>query len=76
MQLSDITQPIENMTDEELKKRLFELRHRRDIERPAAKARKQKEERKESRKASTAAEKLLSNLSPEELATLLEALGQ
>lgn len=76
MQLPDLIKPISEQSDEELKERLFALRHRRDVERPAAQARKKQAEKKESNKANSAAEKLLGQLSPEELSELLRTIGQ
>lgn len=76
MQLNNLVKPIEGMTEEELKARLFDLRHRRDVVRPAAQARKQKVQKAETKKHMTAAEKILSTLSPDDLAKLMEALGQ
>jgi hypothetical protein len=76
VQLNDLVKPIEEMTDEELKQRLFDLRHRREVEKPAAKARVKKAEKKESKKKVSAAEKLLADLSPEDLAALLKELGE
>lgn len=75
MQLQNLIKPIEEMTDEELKERLFDIRHRREYEKPAAKARVKKAEKKESKKKVSAAEKLLANLSPEDLAALLSELN-
>lgn len=40
--MSDLVKPIENMTDEELLESLRQLRHRRSVERPAAKRRVEK----------------------------------
>lgn len=73
-QLIDLVTPIESQTDEELLKRLDDLRNRREVVRPAAKARVVKEKKKVQKKAVTAAEKLLADLSPEQLAMLLEGL--
>lgn len=75
MQLGDLVTPIETQSDEELKARLFDLRHRREHERPAMKDRVKKAAKKEGRKASSAAEKLLANLSPEDLAALMKEMG-
>ena len=74
MQLGDLVKPIEEQTDEELKARLFELRHRREHERPAAKDRVKKAVKKESRKKVTAVEKLLAGLDPTELEALLKGM--
>ena len=75
MQLFDLIKPIEEQTDEELKARLFDLRHRREEVRPAGKVRVKKAEKKESKKKVSAAEKLLADLTPEQLAILMKELG-
>jgi len=75
MQLMHLVKPLEEMTDEELRARLHELRHRRDVERPAAKAHVKKEKKKVARKEANAAEKLLAELTPEQLAMLMKELG-
>lgn len=76
MQLHNLVQPIEGMSDEELRARLIELRRRRETERPKAAKAAKKSEGKESRKKVTSAEKLLADLSPEQLALLLTQLGE
>lgn len=70
-QLTDLVKPIEEMSEEELKQRLYDLRHRREVVRPAAKARAKKVQWTESKKVVKAAEKLLDNLSAEELEALI-----
>lgn len=75
MQLNNLIQPLEDMSDEELKQRLFDLRHRRETERPVAKKKMQKAAKKASNKKVSSAEKMLANLSPEELAALMKELG-
>lgn len=75
-QLINLVKPIEDMSDEELAARLFDLRHRRDVVKPAAQAHKQKAVKKEAKKQSSAAEKLLLNLTPEQLTLLMKELGQ
>lgn len=75
MQLNDLVKPIEEQSDEELRQRLFELRHRRETLRPAAKKRVEKAAKKETKKQSSAAEKLLSQLDPAQLALLLKEMG-
>ena len=64
------------MTDEELLARLQEIRHRRSIERPAAKARVERAEKKETRKRMSALDKLLEGLSEDERALLMQELEQ
>lgn len=72
MQLSHLIKLIEDQTDEELLIRLQELRQRRETDRPVAKAKITKEKKKKSTKTVTAAEKILADLSPEELEALLK----
>lgn len=75
MQLGDLVKPIEDQTDEELRARLFDIRHRREHERPVAKAKIKKAAKKEGQKKVSAAEKLLADLTPEQLAALLQEMG-
>lgn len=76
MQLNDLVKPIEEQTDEELRERLFAIRHRRETERPAAQTRVKKAARKESKKKMSAAEKMLSELPADVLAALLQEMGE
>lgn len=75
MQLSDLVKPIEDMSDEELKKRLFDIRHRRETERPVAKAKAKKAATKKSNKKVSEAEKMLADLTPDEIMELMKELG-
>lgn len=74
MQLSDLVKPIEDMSEEELKARLFDIRHRRNVEKPAAARKVKKAATKESRKKVSAVEKLLEGLSPADLEALLKGM--
>ena len=78
--LEDLVIPIDTLSDEELRQRLFEVRQRRETIRPAAKKHKEKSikavKKKESKKKLTAAEKVLGELTSEQLALLLQELGQ
>lgn len=76
MQLHNLVQPIENMSDEELRARLIGLRRRRETEKPKAVKKAVKTEKQEARKKVTAAEKLLAELSPEQLEILMAKLGE
>ena len=76
MQLSDLVKPIEEQTDEELRERLQALRSRREMERPAKAKHVEKAKKKETRKKLTPIEKMLEELSPEELAQLLKDMEQ
>lgn len=75
MQLKDITIPLEQLTDDELIERLRGVRRRRTVERPVAKAKAERVEKKATRVRMTATEKLLAALDPEERARLIESLG-
>jgi len=71
-----LIKPVEDMTDEELANRLYEIRKRQTIERPASKKRAKNVAKKESKKKMSAAEKILEELSTEELEQLLKELGE
>lgn len=75
MQLSDLVKPIEEMTDEELRDKLAEVRRRQSVERPSSSNRKKKAATKEVKKKLTPLEKMLDQLSPEELQQLLKEHG-
>jgi len=74
MDLSKLVKPIDLMTDEELRERLKEIRHRREVIRPAAANRKQKAAKKTVAPVASKLEKLLAGMSPEERAQLLSEL--
>ena len=76
MQLSDLITPIESLSDEELRARLLDLRRRRETDRPKAVKAIKKEDKKEGRKKVTAAERLLAELTPEQLAILMVQIGE
>jgi len=59
------------MSVEELEKRLFDIRHRREQSGASRKNKEKKQARKNTTKQISAVEKLLEGLSPEELAALL-----
>ncbi len=71
MQLDDLIKPLESLTMEELEKRLFEIRHRREQSGASRKNKERKQARKDTTKSVSAVEKLLQDLSPAELAALL-----
>lgn len=75
MQLKDIVKPIDQMTDEELLEHLRQIRHRRSVERPAARAKVERAEKKESRGKLSKMDKMLAALSPEDRAKLIAELG-
>lgn len=74
MQLKDLVKPIDQMNDEELLERLRHIRHRRTVERPVAKAKEAKEQKRASRGRMSALDKALEALSPEDRATLMKSL--
>lgn len=74
MQLKDIVKSIVDMTDEELLDHLRKVRQRRTVERPVAKAKAAKAEKKSSHKRLTALDKLLATLSLEDQAELMKYL--
>lgn len=74
MQLKDLVKPISTMTDEELMERLREIRHRRSVERPAARARVERAEKKQTNKKLGALDKMLAGLSDAERQQLLAQL--
>lgn len=74
MQLDDLIKPLESLTQEELEKRLFDIRHRREQSGASRKTKEKKKARKATTKAVTGVENLLKGLSQEELAALLATL--
>lgn len=76
MQLSDLVKPIEEQTDEELRERLSLLRSRREMERPAKAKHVEKAKKKETKKKLSPIQKMLSELSPEEIQRLLKEHGE
>ena len=76
MQLHNLVQPIENMSDDELRARLIDLRRRREVEKPKAVKKAVKAEKQEGKKKVSAAEKLLAELTPEQLEILMAQLGE
>jgi hypothetical protein len=75
-QILSLIKPLDEMSDEELRQHLINVRRRREVERPAAKAKVIKEKEKKNKPKMSAAEKLLSSLSPEELEALMKELSQ
>ncbi len=71
MRLEDLFSPIRNLSDDELKDRIRQIRHNREVARPVAKKVVAKQEKRENNKNVSALEKLLSKMSPEEIQTLL-----
>ncbi len=80
MQLSDLVKPIDQMTDEELRERLRDIRHNRTVIRPASKKIKVKAAKKKEKvvvsKAAKKVDNILSGLTPEQIKQLLLDLGE
>lgn len=76
MQLADLVQPIDQMSDEQLLERLRQVRHNREVIRPAAKARVARAEKKVSRTKVKKTEDLLSGLSEAERNELIRKLTE
>lgn len=75
MQLKDIVWRLETASEEERLQFVQAVRRRRTIERPAAKAREERTERKVSRGKMSAMDKLVSGLSSTEVEQLILKLG-
>lgn len=74
MKFKDLIKPIEEQTDEELRERLLQIRHNREVARPVAKRKAAKSAAKQSQKKLTSAEKLLAGLTDEEKEALIRKL--
>lgn len=74
MKLGDIVKTLDEMSEDELQERLRAIRHRRTVERPVAKAREAKIEKRESRGRMTDLDRMLSKLKPEERQALIDSL--
>ena len=75
MQLQNLFKPLDELSDEELKARLQEIRHNRTVERPAAKAHANRAENKGRVSKVNKAQGLLAGLSKEQIAELIAELG-
>lgn len=75
MQLENLFKPIGDLTDEELKQRLQEIRHNRETVRPAAKAHAKRTESKGKTARFNKVESLLAGMSPEDIRQLLLEVG-
>lgn len=74
MQLADIVKPIDKMNDEELLAYLREVRHRREVIRPAAMKRAERATTKAARGKATSVDKQLASLSDAERELLIAKL--
>lgn len=72
MQLKDLFKPIEELSNDELREKLREIRHNRTVERPAAKARTKRAESKGKVTRFNKLESLLAGMSPEEIKQLFK----
>lgn len=72
--MSDLIKPIDQQSDEELLARLQQVRHNREVVRPAAVNIVAKVEKKASAKRTGAVGKLLEGMSPEEREALIKQL--
>ncbi len=75
MQLRDLVKPIEDQTDEELEQRLREIRHKRDVVRPAARKHVERAAKKGSKTRVTKTGGMFDNLTEAEKQELIKALG-
>lgn len=76
MQLSDLTKSISQLTDEELLERLRTVRHNRSVVRPAARKHVERAEKRETRTKVASTDKLLQQLTPEQMAILIKQLKE
>jgi hypothetical protein len=78
MKLHELVKPLDEQTDEELIERLRQIRHRRHVERPAVKKRQADadvvKKGRATRKSGTQLDKILSALTDEQRAALIEQL--
>lgn len=74
MQLKDLVTPIDKQSDEELLTRLREIRHRREVIRPAQRKRVERAETKTARREVAGLNKLVENLSEAEKEALVKKL--
>lgn len=75
MQLQNLFKPLAECTDEELRARLQEIRHNREVVRPAKKARERRAANKGRTTKINKAQSLVSGLSKEQIQQLLMEFG-
>lgn len=75
MQLQNLFKPLGELTDEELKTRLQEIRHNREVVRPAKKAHEKRAANKGRAAKINKAQGLLSGLSKEQIQQLMMEFG-
>ena len=76
MQLQNLFKPLAECSDEELKERLREIRHNRDVVRPAKKAHEKREANKGRVSKVNKAEGLLAGLSKDQILQLMMEFGE
>ena len=75
MQINNLIKPLDQMTDEELRARLMEIRHNREIVRPSAAKKASAPAKKAAKKVSTKIEDMFASLSEDERIALIKQLG-
>lgn len=76
MRLSDLTKDISNMSEEELKAHVQQIRHNKYVAKPAVKKREADVEKKEKNKGIRTLGDMLAGLSEEEKAKLIKQLEE
>lgn len=74
MKLTDLVRTIPDMSDDELREHIRDIRHRREVIRPAAKARVERAEKKIVRGTNTSAAKAVAKLSDADRLALIKLL--
>jgi len=74
MRLADITKDISNMSDDELREFVRQIRHNKTVVRPAAVKRQEEVVKKETNQQRNKVDKAIKNLSAEEKADLIKLL--
>lgn len=75
MQMKDLVKPIDEQSDEELLARLREIRHNRNVIRPAAKTHAKNKAKKGAVTRINKLDDMLGSLTPEQRAELIAQLG-
>jgi len=76
VQLKDLVRPIDQMTDDELRERLREIRHRRTVVRPAHQKKKAAPAKKAAKAKVSKVDAMLKSMTPEQIQQLLKDLGE
>lgn len=75
MKLSDLIQPLHDKTEAELQEMVRQIRHNRQVLRPAKAAHKERAERKTSTAKLSKVEKLTATMSKDQILALMAQLG-